>query len=53
VKTSGDSTLEKAVNTPRQWQSFDRASMLTAATERRKCVQDERGSSPPDEDVAR
>jgi sulfate permease, SulP family len=32
VKTSGDNTLEKALNTLRQWQSFDRASMLTAAT---------------------
>jgi SulP family sulfate permease len=32
VKTSGDNTLEKALNTLRQWQDFDRASMLTAAT---------------------
>jgi sulfate permease, SulP family len=32
VKTSGDNTLEKALNTLRQWQSFERASMLTAAT---------------------
>ena len=32
MKTSGDNTLEKALNTLRQWQSFDRASMLTAAT---------------------
>ena len=32
VTTSGGSTLEKALNTLRQWQSFDRASMLTAAT---------------------
>ena len=31
VSTSGGSTLEKAVNTLRQYQSFDRASMLTAA----------------------
>jgi SulP family sulfate permease len=30
VKTSGGSTLEKALNALRQWQSFDRASMLTA-----------------------
>ncbi len=32
VTTSGGSTLEKALNTLRQWQSFDRASMLTAGT---------------------
>ena len=32
VTTSGGSTLEKALNTLRQWQSFDRASVLTAAT---------------------
>ncbi len=32
VTTSGGSTLEKALNTLRQWQSFDRASILTAAT---------------------
>ena len=32
VTTSGGSTLEKALNTLRQWQSFDRASMLTAVT---------------------
>jgi SulP family sulfate permease len=32
VSTSGGSTLEKALNTLRQWQSFDRASMLTAGT---------------------
>jgi SulP family sulfate permease len=32
VTTSGGSTLEKALNTLRQWQSFDTASMLTAAT---------------------
>ena len=32
VTTSGGSTLEKAVNTLRQWQSFDRASTLTAVT---------------------
>ena len=31
VTTSGGSTLEKALNTLRQWQSFDRASTLTAA----------------------
>ena len=31
VTTSGGSTLEKALNTLRQWQSFDRASVLTAA----------------------
>ena len=31
VTTSGGSTLEKALNTLRQWQSFDRASILTAA----------------------
>lgn len=30
VTTSGGSTLEKALNTLRQWQSFDLASMLTA-----------------------
>jgi SulP family sulfate permease len=32
VKTSGDNTLEKALNTLRQWQSFGVPSMLTAAT---------------------
>ena len=32
VTTSGGSTLEKALNTLRQWQSFDRASMITAAS---------------------
>jgi SulP family sulfate permease len=32
VTTSGGSTLEKALNTLRQWQSFDRASVLTALT---------------------
>lgn len=32
VKTSGDNTLEKALNTLRQWQSFSVPSMLTAAT---------------------
>ncbi|MFZ0529579.1 MAG: SulP family inorganic anion transporter [Propionicimonas sp.] len=32
VKTSGASTLEKALNTLRQWQSFDVPSMLIAAT---------------------
>lgn len=32
VSTSGGSTLEKALNTLRQWQSFDLASMLTAGT---------------------
>ena len=31
VTTSGGSTLEKALNTLRQWPSFDRASTLTAA----------------------
>ena len=31
VTTSGDSTLEKAVNTLRQWDSFDVVSMVTAA----------------------
>lgn len=30
VTTSGGSTLEKALNTLRQWESFDPASMLTA-----------------------
>jgi SulP family sulfate permease len=32
VTTSGGSTLEKAINTLRQWQSFDVPSMLTAGT---------------------
>jgi SulP family sulfate permease len=32
VKTSGDNTLEKALNTLRQWQSFSVPSILTAAT---------------------
>jgi SulP family sulfate permease len=32
VTTSGGSTLEKAINTLRQWQSFETASMLTAGT---------------------
>lgn len=32
VTTSGGSTLEKALNTLRQWQSFDVASILTAVT---------------------
>src|SRR5512139_2210996 len=32
VKTSGDNTLEKALNTLRQWQSFSVPAMLTAAT---------------------
>jgi SulP family sulfate permease len=32
VKTSGDNTLEKALNTLRQWQSFSAPAMLTAAT---------------------
>ena len=32
VTTSGGSTLEKALNTLRQWDSFDRASILTAVT---------------------
>jgi SulP family sulfate permease len=32
VTTSGGSTLEKALNTLRQYQSFDRSSVLTAAT---------------------
>jgi len=32
VKTSGGSTLEKALNTLQQWQSFSVPSMLTAAT---------------------
>lgn len=32
VKTSGDSTLEKALNTLRQWQSFSIPSIITALT---------------------
>jgi SulP family sulfate permease len=32
VKTSGDNTLEKALNTLRQWDAFSVASIVTAAT---------------------